>query len=385
MRTPKNSKNNISIVKVAKLFFASKLNLVAILVSLSLLLMLYFFVFHQIPFDYFSAKTKNKTVFFDDKIDQGTSTVLKAISNNKQIGLVSILGNGFEYPYTGVDVSILNKKYVDVSKYNSIELTISGNKLDHLIVNFHIEDKNVKNKSSHLTLRRVGYDFHVLPQKQTLLLNLSDFETPNWWYAQLKQSKKEFDEPDFSKLVAVAFSPGVNQKLNIPITFSIYKIRFVKDNTIVVTIMCIVEVLFFIILFLNFYFKTIKSNPRKVEINYVPVMIDEKESTDNVDFYSYINENYADSELNLVQIAKHFGINQRVISDSISQKYDCNFKTYINQFRINEAKRLMSESSLNISEIGYKVGFNSPTNFYRVFKSFTGVSPSEYIQSTDNQ
>lgn len=384
MKSPSSKKNNYTLIRMLKLFFASKNILVSLLSTILFLLVLYFTVFHQLPFEYFSKNTKNKTVFFDDKIDRGTSKVLKAISNNKQIGLVSILGNGFEYPYTGVDVSILNKKHVDVSNYNRIELTIDGNKLDHLIVNLHVEDKNVKNKSSHLTLRRVGYDFHVLPHKQTLLINLSDFETPNWWYAQLKQSKKEFDEPDLSKLVAVAFSPGVNQNLNIPITFSIYKIRFVKDNTIVVTIMGIVEVLFFIILFLNFYFKTIKGNPRKIEINYVPVVVEEKNTNDNVDFYTYIHENYADPELNLVQIAKHFGLNQRVISDSISQKYDCNFKTYINQFRINEAKRLMAESNLNISEIGYKVGFNSPTNFYRVFKTFTNLSPTEYLQSIVN-
>ena len=52
-------------------------------------------------------------------------------------------------------------------------------------------------------------------------------------------------------------------------------------------------------------------------------------------------------------------------------------KTYINNIRIEEAQRLLANTKLNISEIAYTVGFNSPSTFNKVFKKTTGMTPSE--------
>lgn len=54
---------------------------------------------------------------------------------------------------------------------------------------------------------------------------------------------------------------------------------------------------------------------------------------------------------------------------------------YITQIRINEAKYLLSYSSLNISEISYIVGYENPLYFSRIFKNETGLSPREFKKS----
>lgn len=51
---------------------------------------------------------------------------------------------------------------------------------------------------------------------------------------------------------------------------------------------------------------------------------------------------------------------------------------YIMQIRMNEAKDLLSYSSLNISEVSSIIGYENPLYFSRIFKRETGMSPSEY-------
>ncbi|NSW89691.1 MAG: AraC family transcriptional regulator [Firmicutes bacterium] len=51
---------------------------------------------------------------------------------------------------------------------------------------------------------------------------------------------------------------------------------------------------------------------------------------------------------------------------------------YIKQLRINEAKYLLSNFSLSISEVSFMVGYENPLYFSRVFKQETGISPRDY-------
>ena len=67
----------------------------------------------------------------------------------------------------------------------------------------------------------------------------------------------------------------------------------------------------------------------------------------------------------------------------LTQKWTYN-KTvlnYINSLKIREAKALLRESKLSVTEISEKLGFNSIHYFSRLFKKTTGHSPKEYIRS----
>jgi AraC family transcriptional regulator of adaptative response / methylphosphotriester-DNA alkyltransferase methyltransferase len=45
---------------------------------------------------------------------------------------------------------------------------------------------------------------------------------------------------------------------------------------------------------------------------------------------------------------------------------------------MEEARRMLGETTLSIAEIGYKLTFSEPTNFTKFFKSFEGVTPKQY-------
>ncbi|MBM3847726.1 MAG: helix-turn-helix domain-containing protein [Verrucomicrobia bacterium] len=54
------------------------------------------------------------------------------------------------------------------------------------------------------------------------------------------------------------------------------------------------------------------------------------------------------------------------------------FTEYVSRVRVERAKQLLLNPNLRISEAAYQVGFQSLTHFNRVFKSLTGLSPTEY-------
>lgn len=57
------------------------------------------------------------------------------------------------------------------------------------------------------------------------------------------------------------------------------------------------------------------------------------------------------------------------------------FLSFLNEVRINEAcKKLTNESPIGIAQVAYSCGFNSITNFNRIFKRIKGKSPSEYLE-----
>lgn len=367
-------------------FFSSRLKNILIICSLVLLLLSYFFIIRKPELVFFPDK--NSCVrFHDDSFDDGNSRIITKIQNDSTVGIECVLKEGFSFPYSGVDLNVCNKEVLDVSMYNKVRIEVSASNLEHVWVHLNVKDKNVKDTSNRMADRRLLSDINVSSGKekiQTHVIDMGKFVTPDWWYTIVKQPKIDFSEPETDKLIGMTFATGLNPKLNQKCGFKIHSIRYYKDNTFDVLMLCIIEIIFIFCLHLLFYFKKLQSKKNVVELQYTPI-VDKSKPIINVDFLDYIDKNYSDPDLNLGDIAKATGKSERAIADYVSEKFEVNIRTYINSIRIAEAKRLLEESKMNSSEIAYKVGFNSPANFNRVFKSFTNLSPTDFSQNTGKQ
>lgn len=96
---------------------------------------------------------------------------------------------------------------------------------------------------------------------------------------------------------------------------------------------------------------------------------------------------YLQTNLTAEQFAKHLGRSTRDISAVLNQQFEKNFFEFINGYRVDEAKRLLVDAEhkdTSITDILYRVGFNSKSAFQRFFKRVTGTSPSEYRQMHSN-
>jgi AraC-like DNA-binding protein len=65
----------------------------------------------------------------------------------------------------------------------------------------------------------------------------------------------------------------------------------------------------------------------------------------------------------------------------INQRFHKNFNDFINDYRIEEAKKMLGHKKTRdykLLTIAYEVGFNSKTTFNVVFKKKVGMTPSQY-------
>ena len=88
---------------------------------------------------------------------------------------------------------------------------------------------------------------------------------------------------------------------------------------------------------------------------------------------------YLDEELTLNILAQEMNISSHQLSELLNNVLNVNFNSFINKFRIEEAKKMISEEpQRSIISVGYAAGFNSKSVFNRAFQQFAGESPSQY-------
>ena len=84
------------------------------------------------------------------------------------------------------------------------------------------------------------------------------------------------------------------------------------------------------------------------------------------------------SELTLRTISEKVYLSEYYLSKLFKQEMNMNLMQYINQCRIEEAKRLLQSSNLSVEAIGRQLGYRRTSYFCKMFKSFTSVTPHAY-------
>ena len=92
-------------------------------------------------------------------------------------------------------------------------------------------------------------------------------------------------------------------------------------------------------------------------------------------------EEYSTEELSLSKVAKAANISRNHLSEKFKQVTGTNFVEYVAHTRFEKACELLRDVDLRISEIAFAVGFQSLSQFNRVFKKFSAKSPSAYRAS----
>jgi AraC-like DNA-binding protein len=98
--------------------------------------------------------------------------------------------------------------------------------------------------------------------------------------------------------------------------------------------------------------------------------------------YNFILANH-DKQITLDDVAKQAHMTPQAFCRYFKKRTLHTFVSFLNEVRINEACKKLTTSdldSVSISNIAYNCGFNTITNFNRVFKSVIGKSPSDYLE-----
>ncbi len=95
------------------------------------------------------------------------------------------------------------------------------------------------------------------------------------------------------------------------------------------------------------------------------------------DVIEYMDEHYMNPDFSLNLVSNVVDASPSHISRLFKKIIGVNFIDFLTEMRMKKAINLLKESDEKISDIGLKVGYINPNSFMRVFKKYTGMTPSE--------
>jgi AraC-like DNA-binding protein len=154
------------------------------------------------------------------------------------------------------------------------------------------------------------------------------------------------------------------------------------------------QVYFFILSFVVIYLITYKALKQPEILLPLEESIDDKKSSvspklnnenrimgKNLEKLMNDERPYLNSELTATHLAESISITRHQLSDILNLIFLKNFYEFINEYRVNEFKRMIDDpkyAHLTLLGIAYESGFNSKTSFNTAFKKITGVTPTQY-------
>ena len=91
----------------------------------------------------------------------------------------------------------------------------------------------------------------------------------------------------------------------------------------------------------------------------------------------YVHKNFANN-ITLEEVSEYVGFSVAYFSALFKKETGEGFAKYLTRIRMEEAKNLLRETGVPVSEICEKVGYNDRKHFTHTFHKLTGVNPAEY-------
>lgn len=93
--------------------------------------------------------------------------------------------------------------------------------------------------------------------------------------------------------------------------------------------------------------------------------------------YNYIREHYAE-RITLAMLAGLVHMSEESFSRFFSRTMQKPLFTFLNEYRINMASKMLIETDMQVAEISFACGYESPPFFFRQFRKFGGITPAAY-------
>ncbi len=315
-----------------------------------------------------------KYAIYNDAGANGQSSCID-FSTNKETGFVYTLKKGAPYPYAGIVFKLNGDNYTNLFGYDYLKIKIKASKGKRLpiILTTHIE--NYTRKEDFNTLRNNQYILNVDNELKEIILDFNDFKTPDWWYTLNNKSEKELLHVDYSKVKQIniancqALAVNVEDRVQVQeLSFHVSLLPFIKYAVFPLLLYyCIVAL----------WLKKKKSIDKEISFNYQKTETVNRLDKEEEMVFGYLTKNYARPELTIVEVQNATGIYEQKISTLIKKKTGKNFKQFLNKLRLAEARRLLLETDLQVSEVAFKVGYSNVSHFNRVFKEHENCSPKD--------
>jgi len=93
--------------------------------------------------------------------------------------------------------------------------------------------------------------------------------------------------------------------------------------------------------------------------------------------FDYVRNHFKE-QISLDEIANQVSMTKTAFCRYFKKVTNKTFVQFVNEYRLVHASKLLAEQPMSISEVCFESGFNNFSHFNKLFKSYTGQSPSEY-------
>lgn len=281
------------------------------------------------------------------------------------------------------------KKFVDISDYDHLIISFDHSTTEEFVVIIlQLFTDGFSKLQDRMTWRCFSKELPLKDKQKKFSIPLKEFETPLWWFNQYKINEAALSKPDFSKLGMISIQDG-SDTFGHHRAIALKELRFHKEKSLA----------FSLIGLLLFYYLAygigcwlsvlLKARKRPLAIPYQILEIENDTVDEQKKVLEYLGNNFSNQALSLSRMSDELGISSLKISAIIKNKYDLTFRQYLNTIRIAEAKRLLVETKLQISQIAYRVGYTNLTHFCRTFNRITDLTPNTFRQglseNSDNE
>ena len=322
-------------------------------------------------------------IYSDQKSGGNSFTTIKRM-NDFTFFEIS-LKSGYREPYAGFTFNFPqndnSKNYFDLSIYERIKLELSTENVKDIDISINTYEQGISDTLDPVSYRHNTIKVLIKENTAEYFLNLDKAKTPNWWYKNYQVSEIELPSTDWSSSYNLSFLPNVI--VDGPTGYiTVKNITLYKNHWMYLTPALLLFILYYLGLGLMWVINKKKKQQKEVVVSYVQRPLKDHKSTEKNTVIDFIAENYHQPNLSISYVAEATGIPQRAVSKILFDDLGKTFKSYVNDLRLKEAKRLLISTRNSISEIAYAVGFNSPNNFNRVFKTHEDTTPSTYRKNT---
>lgn len=302
-------------------------------------------------------------------IQWGGSSISKVIEHsNSSIRYLSHLKSDYKYPFSGYSLSFEDTK-LNFKYRNRLSYKISSSQGTPLRLNIGIV---LKDKDNFI----YQSDIQTGKEIKSRSIPLKFFTPADWWYAAYNLTEEDFPPPSLSSIVLFSIVNSSETPIDIEEIVTVEEIKAYLSPAPFIFLTIILT------LALGFLeYKNLKSN-RANKLKYKEIKVNGESINEKELILSYIGENYNDSEINVETISKDTCVPKYKISQTIKDDFSLTVPGYINSIRVEEVKRLLTETDEPILDISISVGYNSVSHFNRIFKKLVGITPLNYRKSS---
>lgn len=312
---------------------------------------------------------------FNDSDREGNSQVVSLKQSDESITCDFIVGSKYRYPYTGYELSYTNSNtFLDISQYDKVTIYVDASKSSSMNLTLPLFVDDISDSCDWSTWLYRQHDINVSDNREAYTLRFRDFKTPSWWYSMNNFPESKNYRHNYDKCGPLTFTSHHTAPLDTVQHFVLKRVVFSKDmGTLTIKYLALFllsSVLIFILYLLRY--------GKKVPVPYSSQVKKSFNQNDLERVLHLIGEKYAESGLTLSLIEKETGVSTSRIRSLLTKELGKSFKEYVCDLRIHEAKRLLCESDMQVTEVAHAVGYQHVTSFSKLFKTQVGLSPNQF-------